>query len=82
MDPTVNSPHPPPAKRQRQHQSCPSCCISLSKSSFYEHVSQCCPESSVGPAETENLSFELDEGKSEALLHGELSNYDYLFTAM
>ena len=59
---------PPPTKRQRQRQSCPRCCVSLSKSSFYEHVSQCCPETSlIGPSETENLSdslFELDEGES------------------
>ena len=62
---------PPPTKRQRQRQSCPRCCVSLSKSSsFYEHVSQCCPETSlIGPSKTENLSdssFELDEGDLES----------------
>ena len=68
---------PPPRKRQRQ--TCPNCAVSLSKSSFYEHVSQCCPGNLSGAGPSRDLdslsdsSFELDEGESEALFHSELN---------
>ena len=72
MEPTRDSSLPPPKKRQRQRQSCPRCFVSLSKSSFYEHVAQCCPESSAACPPEHDLSdssFELDEGESEEILH-------------
>lgn len=48
-----------PRKRPRERHSCPRCSVNLSKSSFYEHVSECCIDegSKMSKSQEDNADF-------------------------